>query len=328
MINQVNLTTLPAVQNKENRGVNTQKSTGEQASFNGTQAIYKNEALPAKMRDAFKSNAISFGNNDSGREGAYITIDPKSGFDAREFCDMLALMTDDNIPLIKGLIQKTRPLPGFKGSHIIRIVKAVLKDPEKEPFVDKMISAFSGEKTDYVFVRNLAEFMETFNPDNKNHRRVVDLTLGKLNMNSVSDITDILESINDKNSEMIIKVLHNVHPKEPVNGIEIRLIAEEALKGPEKTQLMKKLFNAFQGDSNCLSGILGILEACEPGNKAKEEVLDVLLSGHKGLWGLVMAQVIEKVTPENKEKIKEAIQKAPGEGMEAAKYIIAIVNKS
>lgn len=291
--------------------------------------IYDSSKTDQRVLTSFRNNALSFG---SGMEGMQIKVDPKSGFELEDVLALLRLMNDDTKDLITGLSSKLRPVKGFKGKDLVRIIKSVLVAPEKEKLVGQLIDQFgkNAESRESNLVRTVADILETYNSEDSNQKEIMNLLLACKDLNNSEDLLDILRETNSKTAPILKKVLDKAKDNNNLNGIEVRLIAKEILSAPEKEPILDKLLDKlFQPDNNRgdLAGILDILENFEVKNKAHEEMLDFYIDAKQNFWGLFIAQLLEYTTLKNKERIKQIVNDTPGEGIPSAAAILEKIKK-
>ncbi|MEW5818865.1 MAG: hypothetical protein AB1782_01625 [Cyanobacteriota bacterium] len=300
---------------------------------NSKPVIFGANKLSNYMLEAFRANAINFNGGKSGMGGAMITVDPSTGFDARDIGDLLCIVgTDEGKRLLKKVVDKLKPLGDFtgQGKYAIRSITAIMLKPELEVVFDQVYDKFvsDNKSKDHYINRNMAELLESFKPDNKNHQKLLQAIMQVPKVNSINAISDIIKTTDDRNIELTSMLIHNYGKNEIFNGAEVLMLVRELERSPEKMNLLKKLLTSFRKEGRTVSDTLALIENYDIKNTAHPEMLDFLLSikDEKDFWGLFLGQLLEKTTPENKDQIKEIINNTPGNGMDAATIVIQQVN--
>lgn len=315
---------------------NFQQNHNNKTPLNATRLAFGSEYFKSiyepsdKITQALKANTLSFKGGNSGTGLAHMELPKDSPFDFNDIGELLSIIMG-NEKLVKDMTTLMKPLKDFKGRHLVKTVKAIIQHPEKKPLVAKLIDKFKDNCT-FNLSQDLTEVICTYNPENNIHREVLTMAMSIKRINSADDIVHLLKITNKDNLPIMKKVVEKAKDNEIINSIELKDISNEVIKDPSKEPVLNKLLNFMQPvDDNRtkfnLSGTLEILELFEPDNPVHNEMLDFFLSCNKGLWGLVIAQFMEMTTADNKEAIKQIVNKASGTGMEAAKEIMTKIKE-
>lgn len=296
-------------------------------------SIYSNNETSNKITQALKANTINFNGKGSGMGGAQMQLPSDSPYDFNDIGELLRIISG-NETLVEDITTLMKPLKDFKGRFLVRTVKAIIQQPDRKPLVGALINKF-GDNTssNYCLSKDIAKVVEAYNPDSKLHNKVLNMAMGINKLHGADDIVELLKNSNENNIDIMKKVVDKVKDDQTVNWLELKLIADQIITTPEKEPILDKLLEYLQpkdgNKTHCdISGVLSLLEIVEPDNASQKELLNLFLDSNKGLWGHVIAQFLEMSTEKNAEIFKQALNDATGNGMDAAKQIMATLKKN
>lgn len=220
---------------------------------------------------------------------------------------------------LEGVSVDIDPASGFD-AHDLGDLFMLVGFPEGKRLLAKLVPLMK-QMTDFkgkYLIQTIKEILN--NPDKE---ELVDMLVLRKN-NSPEDVIKTLELINKDNIDLIKELISKTDNSDYISPVEIRLITSEIKDNDQKKAVFKKLLTFPKVD---VSGVRSIIHTFDTENPVHQEILDFLLNTDKDFWLLFLDQLLEKSTQQNKDAIKEIVNKAPGKGMDAAKYIMERVNK-